>query len=57
MPHEKELLTCVAEDTGATLSQWARKTLLEAAGGWKDREQIVSPEKPEKDSSGLVDLK
>ena len=32
MPHEKQLLTEAAETTGATLSQWARKVCLAAAG-------------------------
>jgi len=39
MPEEKQLLTEQAQQSGATLSQWARKVLLEAAGGWKTRDQ------------------
>lgn len=31
MPEEKELLTTVAEKSGATLSQWLRHVSLEAA--------------------------
>jgi uncharacterized protein (DUF1778 family) len=51
MPQEKELLTVVAEESGATLSQWSRKVLLEAAGAWKDREQLASFEEPKRGNS------
>ena len=53
MPQEKELLTGVAEETGATLSQWSRKVLLEAAGAWQDRAQtgVGNLEKPGKNEN------
>ncbi len=40
-PHEKEFLAAVAQDSGASLSQWLRKVSLQAAGAIPEVQKLL----------------